>query len=94
MKPRRKSWLRTPGLYVVAIRAGLLSVAEADADKARLDACRFNMGFSSFGNTTARSREKVYNLENFGVLPMSGWATSQRISWRAATRSWRRQPRF
>ena len=30
--------LTTPGLYVAAIRAGLLSVAQADADKARLDA--------------------------------------------------------
>ena len=42
--------LTTPGLYMVAIRAGLLSVADADADKARLDACKFTMGFSSFGN--------------------------------------------
>jgi predicted nucleic acid-binding protein len=40
--------LTTPGLYVVAIRSGLLSVDEADADKARLDACRFKMGFASF----------------------------------------------
>jgi predicted nucleic acid-binding protein len=41
--------LTTPGLYVLAIRAGLLSIAEADADKARLEACRFKMGFPSFG---------------------------------------------
>jgi len=40
--------LTTPGLYVVAIRAGLLSVAEADADRARLEACKFKMGFLSF----------------------------------------------
>lgn len=40
--------LTTPGLYVVAIRAGLLSVAEADADKARLEICRFKMNFASF----------------------------------------------
>jgi len=42
--------LTTPGLYVVAIRAGLLSVAEADADKARLEDRKFKMVFSSFGN--------------------------------------------
>lgn len=41
--------LTTPGLYVVAIRSGLLSVPEADADKARLDALKFKMRFSSFG---------------------------------------------
>jgi predicted nucleic acid-binding protein len=41
--------LTTPGLYLVAIRAGLLSVAEADADKARLETCRFKMEFSTFG---------------------------------------------
>ena len=42
--------LTTTGLYMVAIRAGLPSVKEADADKARLEACRFTMGFSSFGD--------------------------------------------
>lgn len=40
--------LTTAGLYVVAIRAGLLSVVEADADRARLEACKFKMGFLSF----------------------------------------------
>jgi predicted nucleic acid-binding protein len=40
--------LTTPGLYVVAIRSGLLSVAEADADKATLQACKFKMEFTSF----------------------------------------------
>ena len=40
--------LTTPGLYVVAIRVGLLSVAEADADKATLEACKFRMEFTSF----------------------------------------------
>jgi predicted nucleic acid-binding protein len=39
--------LTTPGLYVLAIRAGLLSVAEADADKARLEAWKFKLGFST-----------------------------------------------
>jgi predicted nucleic acid-binding protein len=42
--------LTTPGLYALAIRAGLPSIAEADADKARLDAYKFTMGFSSFGD--------------------------------------------
>ena len=42
--------LTTPGLYVVAIRAGLLSVAEADADKARIETWKFIMGFLSFGD--------------------------------------------
>ena len=40
--------LTTPGLYVLTIRAGMLSVEEADADKVRLEACRFKMEFSSF----------------------------------------------
>ena len=48
--------LTTPGLYVLAIRAGLLSVQEADADKRRLEACKFKMGFSSFGDTTPAER--------------------------------------
>jgi predicted nucleic acid-binding protein len=42
--------LTTPGLYMVAIRAGLLSVAQADADKARLEVRKFKMGFSSYGD--------------------------------------------
>jgi predicted nucleic acid-binding protein len=55
--------LTTPGLRVLAIRAGLLSVAEADADDARLEVRKFKMGFSSFrdlislrsqGNSTER----------------------------------------
>ena len=40
--------LNTPGLYVLWIRAGILSVEEADAAKAILDANRFKMSFSSF----------------------------------------------
>lgn len=40
--------LNTPGLYVLWIRAGVLSVEEADAAKAVLDANRFKMTFSSF----------------------------------------------
>ena len=37
-----------PGLYVLWIRAGVLSVEEADAAKAILDENRFKMTFSSF----------------------------------------------
>lgn len=40
--------LNTPGLYVLWIRAGLLTVEEADFAKAVLDANRFKMSFSSF----------------------------------------------
>ena len=46
--------LTTPGLYVAAIRSGLLSVEEADADKATLEACRFKMDFSSFRDLLQR----------------------------------------
>jgi predicted nucleic acid-binding protein len=40
--------LNTPGLYVLWIRAGILSVEEADAAKTILNANRFRMTFSSF----------------------------------------------
>lgn len=40
--------LNTPGLYVLWIRAGVLSVEEADAAKAILDSNRFKMRFASF----------------------------------------------
>jgi predicted nucleic acid-binding protein len=40
--------LTTPSIYVLAIRAGLLSVAEADADKDLLASRRFVMRFGSF----------------------------------------------
>jgi predicted nucleic acid-binding protein len=46
--------LTTPGLYKVAIRADLLSVPEADADKALLEAWKFKAGFSSFGDLVSR----------------------------------------
>lgn len=42
--------LNTPGLYVLWIRTGVLSVADADAAKLVLEANRFKMGFSSFGD--------------------------------------------
>lgn len=42
--------LTTPAIYVHALRAGLLTVAEADADKALLASRRFVMKFASFGD--------------------------------------------
>jgi predicted nucleic acid-binding protein len=44
--PRRL--LTTPGIFVLAIRSGLLTIEEADADKATLEARRFAMNFASF----------------------------------------------
>jgi predicted nucleic acid-binding protein len=40
--------LTTPGIFVLAIRSGLLTIEEADADKATLATCRFAMNFVSF----------------------------------------------
>jgi predicted nucleic acid-binding protein len=40
--------LNTPGLLVLAIRAGLLTVSEADDAKRQLEEHRFRMRFSSF----------------------------------------------
>ncbi len=40
--------LSTPGLLVEAVRAGLISVAEADRIKYRLEEMRFRMDFDSF----------------------------------------------
>ncbi len=40
--------LTTPGIYVMAIKGGLLSIEEADCDKGKLEALRFKMDFSSF----------------------------------------------
>jgi predicted nucleic acid-binding protein len=42
------SILTTPGLLLVAIRDGLLTIDEADAMKATLEARRFTMAFRSF----------------------------------------------
>jgi len=45
--------LTTPGLYVLAIRSGVLSVEEADGDRVRLEACMLVQDglpeFSGFG---------------------------------------------
>jgi predicted nucleic acid-binding protein len=40
--------LTTPGIFVLAIRSGLLTIDEADADKGTLETCRFVMNFGSF----------------------------------------------
>jgi predicted nucleic acid-binding protein len=40
--------IRTADLFVLAIQAGLLTVKEADADKAMLERHRFKMPFGSF----------------------------------------------
>lgn len=40
--------LNTPGLYVLWVRSGLLSIGEADAARATLEANRFRMAFASF----------------------------------------------
>lgn len=40
--------INTPGIYVLAIRAGLLSIEDADADKGVLAGHQFMMKFSSF----------------------------------------------
>lgn len=44
----RARLLTTPGLYVLAIRAGILTVEDADHDKVLLEEHRFKKGFSSF----------------------------------------------
>ncbi|MGH7510065.1 MAG: hypothetical protein ACREMZ_11415 [Gemmatimonadales bacterium] len=44
----RDRLLTTPDVFVLGIRAGLLSVAEADADKTLLASKRFVMKFGSF----------------------------------------------
>lgn len=40
--------LTTPGIFVLAIRAGLLTIEDADEDKRVLEEHRFKMRFSSF----------------------------------------------
>ena len=40
--------LNTPGLYLLCIRGGLITVEEADAAKAILEQNRFRMAFASF----------------------------------------------
>jgi predicted nucleic acid-binding protein len=45
-----KRLLTTPGLFVLAIRAGILTLAAADAAKAVLEQHRFVMRFASFAD--------------------------------------------
>lgn len=40
--------MNTAGIFVLAIRAGILSVEDADEDKRALDGRRFRMRFTSF----------------------------------------------
>jgi predicted nucleic acid-binding protein len=42
--------INTPGLYLIWIRSGLLTIAEADEAKLKLESNRFKMGFASFGD--------------------------------------------
>jgi predicted nucleic acid-binding protein len=46
--------LNTPGIYVLSIRAGLITVAIADEAKAILERNRFRMAFNSFSDLIAR----------------------------------------
>lgn len=48
MRIGRDRLLSTPNIYIQGIKAGLLTVAEADADKALLATKRFVMKFGSF----------------------------------------------
>lgn len=45
--------MTTPGLLVLAIRAGLLTLEEADRDKQTLESHRFRMSFRSFREVVA-----------------------------------------
>ena len=47
--------LNTPGIYVLAIRAGLISAEQADADKLVLERHRFTMRFESFREVLGKS---------------------------------------
>ena len=42
--------LNTPGIYILSLQAGLITVAAADQAKATLEAHRFRMAFRSFGD--------------------------------------------
>lgn len=50
--------LNTAGIFVLAIRAGLVSVEEADADKRVLETHRFKMRFSSFRDVNGTSTKE------------------------------------
>ena len=48
----------TSDLFVIAIHAGLMTVEQADSDKAVLEARRFKMGFGSFRELFTKSELK------------------------------------
>ena len=50
--------VNTAGVFVLAIRAGLISVEDADADKRTLESRRFKMRFSSFRDVLGTSNNK------------------------------------
>ena len=49
--------LNTPGIFVLSIRASLLSVKDADHHKDSLEMNRFKMQFSSFGDVIIESQD-------------------------------------
>jgi predicted nucleic acid-binding protein len=51
-----KRLLNTPGLFVLAIHAGLLTIASADAAKAVLEQRRFKMRFASFADVVSAKK--------------------------------------
>ena len=59
--------LTTPGLFVLAIRAGIMSVEEADACKAVLEENRFKMKFGSFAEVVGTADLSVSGLTLFGT---------------------------
>jgi hypothetical protein len=68
--------LTTPGLFVLAIRAGAISIAEADNAKAILENHRFRMTFASFRDVVQFSGDH------------SPMASSPSASARAASSRW------
>ena len=52
--------MNTPGIYVLALRAGLMTIEQADADKQVLEKHKFKMRFKSFREVvgTVPTREK------------------------------------
>ena len=46
--------LNTPGIYLLSIQAGLITVADADEAKATLEKRRFQMSFRSFSDLLSR----------------------------------------
>ncbi|MBN2496205.1 MAG: hypothetical protein JXR96_16550 [Deltaproteobacteria bacterium] len=51
--------VNTPGLFVLAIRRGFMTVDEADADKQALESHRFRMKFTSFRGVVGGDVKRV-----------------------------------